>query len=91
MVRVHFVGYLRDKVGTKSLEVRLQNPVKFRELIEKYIGGKVGEFIARKRKGLELDDLIVIVNGQSLDLMGGDEALIKNEDEIYILPNISGG
>jgi len=91
MVKLHFIGYLKEKAGAKVIEVELKKPVTFEELVERYLSDDVKSLIKEKYMGFEADDIIIVISGESLDLKGGTKAVIKNEDELFFLPNISGG
>ena len=88
MVRLIFVGYFREKIGVKEIEVRLKGETTFRELIEKYVSENVREIFGDDEN---YDDVIILVNGNSLDYLGGFNAKIRDSDIIHFIPFIGGG
>ena len=80
-LRIKLFSYLRDIVGKNEIDIEVENAIKVRDLIE----------ILRskwpKMNEVEYQALIVLKNGVPAKL----DDIVTEEDEIAILPPVSGG
>jgi len=88
LVKIILVGYLREKVGRKTIEVKIPKPVTFKEFIEKYVDDKVKSIFSEDD---DIEDVIVLVNNESITLKGGWKTILKNEDTVHLIPFMGGG
>ncbi len=83
-MRVRFLGKPREIMGREvELEV---SEIKLRDLLEKF-PKEVRDLVTDGEKL----KMIVLINGVSAESKGGLDALIFPEDELLIMPEISGG
>lgn len=86
-MKVKFFGLLKDFAGVESVEVRLKEPVNANNLFET-LSREVewfGEFI-KKVKQSDID-IIILVN----DKIANSNSLIRDSDEVVLLPPAAGG
>lgn len=80
-LKIKLFSYLRDIVGKNEIDIEVENAIKVRDLIE----------ILRskwpKMNEVEYQALIVLKNGVPAKL----DDIVTEEDEIAILPPVSGG
>jgi len=83
-MRVRFLGKPKEIMGG---EVELDlGEVRLRDLLER-LPKEVTELITDGKKL----KMIVLINGVSAESKGGLDALVSPQDEVLIMPEISGG
>lgn len=83
-MKIRFLGKPKEIIGR---EVELDvGEIKLRDLLEK-LPKEVRDLITDGEKL----KMIVLINGISAESRGGLDALIQPEDELFIMPEISGG
>jgi len=86
LIRVKFFGHIRTSVGEEKLEFP-DDEMKTSELVE-----KVRELGRRDpRMGFTVYNTLVIVNGSSAFTAASDDRLLKDGDEVVLLPFSHGG
>ncbi|KYH38849.1 MAG: molybdenum biosynthesis protein MoaD [Candidatus Hecatellales archaeon B24] len=91
-VKVEFFTTLRDITGKREEVVRLPPKATVGELLDslsRRYGPKFVEYVFEK--GEVRPNLIVMVDGKSIALMGGLKAPLKDGNIVAILPAFGGG
>lgn len=83
-MRIRFLGKPKEIMG-REIELSL-GEIKLRDLLER-LPKEVRDLIT---DGERLK-MIVLINGVSAESRGGLDAVISPEDEVFIMPEISGG
>jgi len=91
---VHTILGLRKALGQKKTEIDLSEGAVLEDLFssmkEKW-GEKLHTHLFDPETGEVLSHLRVMVNGQTIHFLQGMETPLKEDDEVLILPLISGG
>lgn len=92
LVKVTFLGLLRDKVGSPSLEVELPAGATFRDLLESLapqLEDKLGDW-AWDREARRFAPRIMISRSK---VVGGyeDDSALSDGEEILVFPPLAGG
>jgi molybdopterin synthase sulfur carrier subunit len=92
MVRVRFSAALNSVTKERETNIELTEDITVRELINKLID-KYGEELGKRllEKGELRRFVNLYVNGDDIRHSGGLDATVKNDDEVSILPAVSGG
>jgi molybdopterin synthase sulfur carrier subunit len=92
MVRVRFSAALNSVTKERETTIDLQEDITVKELINKLVD-KYGEGLEKRllEKGEIRRFVNFYVNGDDIRHSGGLDAPIKNDDEVSILPAVSGG
>lgn len=86
-MKIKFFGMLRDFAKTESVVIELGRPVKVEELLS-FLLDRIEWFSEFLKKVEEASiSLIVLVN----DRVVGGEYLLKEDDEVTLLPPAAGG
>lgn len=86
-MKIKFFGILRDFAKTESVVIELGRPVKVEELLS-FLLDRIEWFSEFLKKVEEANiSLIVLVN----DRVAGGEYLLKEDDEVTLLPPAAGG
>jgi MoaD family protein len=92
-VTVNFIGVFRAISGRNKIDIKIEDNVPLREVIKKI----VEKFPTLKRAlvDLELEDprpnALILVNGKEIGVLNGLETLLKDGDEVVLIPVIHGG
>jgi molybdopterin synthase sulfur carrier subunit len=92
-VTVNFIGVFRAISGRNKIDIKIEDNVPLREVINKI----VEKFPTLKRAlvDLELEDprpnALILVNGKEIGVLNGLETLLKDGDEVVLIPVIHGG
>jgi molybdopterin converting factor small subunit len=86
-MRVHmkFVGRFHEEFRREDLWIYLQNGATMKEMLERLEREK------SIKVNLQDSGMVVLVNGRRVELVGGLNASLKDNDEIVIMPIIGGG
>jgi len=94
-VVVRFIGVHRSMAGKESIEVDIREGGKILDLV-KEVSDRVGK--AELQKALldpELNDPrpnnVILVNGREINSLNGLETVLREGDEITVIPLIHGG
>ncbi|MGC8974884.1 MAG: MoaD/ThiS family protein [Thermoprotei archaeon] len=86
-MRIKFFGILRDFAETESADVELRESVKVKELLS-FLSSRLKWFSEFLKKVEEANiSLIILVNERIVS----EEYLLKEEDEVTLLPPAAGG
>jgi len=92
-VKVKFFASLREKLGTKEVDIRLSDGCTVRTLL-KHLTEKFGrpfkEYVFNE-KGEIKEYILILVNGLSVHQLKGLDTELKSGDSVAILPPVSGG
>ncbi|MDR0841928.1 MAG: MoaD/ThiS family protein [Acidobacteriota bacterium] len=93
-ITVHTILGLRRALGQKQTEIDLPEGATLDDLFS-YMKEKWGEPLAAQlfdpETGKVLPQLQILVNGQAIHSLAGIKTLLKEGDEVRLLPLISGG
>lgn len=94
-VRVKVLGILKKVLGAEELRIDLRDEgeIRLKDVIEAILER------ANSSRNILLDpelrdprpNIIVLINGKEIGLLGGLEAPIKDGDEIVLIPVVHGG
>ena len=85
-------GPLRRVIKGKIIELEVPENSTVREVIDKVL-----EIYGEEAKRLVLDrdmisgNLILMLNQRDVDTISGEETLVKDGDEVVLLPHVQGG
>ncbi len=92
-VKISFLSLLKDMIGTKELNMDLddESTIKdlFSKLFEKY-GEDIKKLLIKKTGDLN-DQVVIMVNEKNIRSLDKFDTKIHNNDEIIFLPAIAGG
>ena len=91
-MRVKIFATLRQLVGEKEVEVRVDAGDTVRNVLEKL----TAEYPAFRERLLDSDDnlqgsITVFINGRSIELLDGLNSTIQESDQLAIFPLLAGG
>jgi molybdopterin converting factor small subunit len=93
-ITVHTILGLRQALGQKKTEIDLPEGTPLEDLFsymkEKW-GSKLNTHLFDPDSGAVLSHLRIMVNGQTIHFLQGMRTILKEDDEVLILPLISGG
>ena len=86
MLKVKFLGPLKSLIGSESIELT-KKEVRLEDLME-----AINEVSPQSEKeGLDPSGIIFIVNGSALEMQEDKSRLLRDGDEIILLPVAHGG
>ncbi|MHA1713380.1 MAG: MoaD/ThiS family protein [Candidatus Ranarchaeia archaeon] len=94
VVRIKFIGALREALGTPLAEVELPRGTTLKEALIRFaeIYGKPFEEEVIDLKLMRLQPFInIMINGQNAIRMKGLQTVLKDQDELLMIPPITGG
>jgi molybdopterin synthase sulfur carrier subunit len=92
-VTVNFIGVFRTISNRNKIDIKIEDAVPLRKVIKKI----VEKFPTLKRTLVdpELEDprpnALILVNGKEISVLNGLETLLKDGDEVVLIPVIHGG
>ena len=93
VINVRFIGALRGMSGRSKLCINARKTTPLREIIKK-ITEELPQ-IARAVVDPELEDprpnTLILVNGKEISVLDGLETMLKDGDEVVLVPVIHGG
>jgi MoaD family protein len=93
-VTLHTILGIKDAVGQRLTEIELPQGATVADFLT-YMSGRWGEVLSNHlfhpESGAVLPYVQIMVNGQTINVLGGMETPLKEEDEVLILPPVSGG
>jgi molybdopterin converting factor small subunit len=84
-VHIKFVGKFHEEFSTEDMWLYLQNGATMKEVLEKLEREK------SIKVNLQDSSMVVLVNGKRVEFSGGLSAVLRDLDEIVIMPIIAGG
>jgi sulfur-carrier protein len=91
---LHTIMGIKDVIGQRLTELDLPQGSKVADLL-RYMKGRWGEGLSTHLfdpdKGDVLPYVRIMVNGQTIQYLQGFETPLEEEDEVLILPPVSGG
>lgn len=91
-VKVNFLATLRSLAGTNFVEVEAHKGLSIRDVI--YLACKDNEALFKRIFDPERrirGDIIILVDGIDVNLMGGLDSSADNINEIALIPSVHGG
>jgi molybdopterin synthase sulfur carrier subunit len=92
-VTVNFIGVFRAITSRNKINIKIEDTVPLREVIKKIV-----EKVPNLKRALvdpELEDprpnALILVNGKEISVLNGLETLLKDGDEVVLIPVIHGG
>ncbi len=85
-------GLLRRLLGSKILELEVQEPATIRDVIDRVL-----EIGGSEVKNLIVDEdrisgnLIVMLNLKDMNTLDGEKTPVRDGDEVAVLPHVQGG
>lgn len=92
-VKISFLSLLKDRIGTKELDMDLEDESTIKDLFSKLFE-KYGEDIKKlliKKTGDLNDHVFILLNEKNIRSLNKLDTKIHNNDEIIFLPLIAGG
>ena len=85
-------GLLRRLLGSKILELEVQEPATIRDVIDKVleIGGSDVKNLIVDRDRIS-GNLIVMLNLKDTNTLDGENTPVRDGDEVAVLPHVQGG
>jgi molybdopterin converting factor small subunit len=93
-ITVHTILGLRQALGQKKTEIDLPEGSPLQDvfsLLKERWGSKLNIHLFDPDSGAVLSHLRIMVNGQTIHFLQGMQTILKEDDEVLILPLISGG
>jgi molybdopterin converting factor small subunit len=93
-ITIHTILEIRQALGQRLIEVDLPKDSTVEDLLaymKKRWGKKLDFHLFNPDNGKVLDHLRIMVNGQTIGFLKGMDTLLKEKDEILIVPLLSGG
>ncbi len=90
-VRIEVYGFLRNLLGSNSVELEVQEGLSLRDVLIKALTSFPVLKDAVKESGEVRPYFIIFVNGVDYQLVGGYDYIVKNGDSIQVLPISHGG
>ncbi|MBS7624068.1 MoaD/ThiS family protein [Candidatus Bathyarchaeota archaeon] len=93
VVKIRMLGLFKKVAGREEILLNLSGELRLREVIERILEEVDGlrDFLLDPELKDPRPNTIVLVNGKEISLLGGPEAVIKDGDEIVLIPVIHGG
>ncbi|MGC8895540.1 MAG: MoaD/ThiS family protein [Candidatus Bathyarchaeia archaeon] len=92
-VTVNFIGVFRTISNRNKIDIKIEDAAPLREVIKKIV--EKFPTIKRTLVDPELEDprpnALILVNGKEISVLNGLETLLKDGDEVVLIPVIHGG
>ena len=93
-VQVQYLGLIRLHLGRKSDDVLLKERASVLDLL-KALSDKYGDWFRKEilddKKQNIIEEVVVSVNGRAIGQLGGLSTILKDGDEVALLPLFAGG
>lgn len=93
-ITLHTILGLKEVIGQRLTEIDLPQGSTVGDFM-KYVRERWGDRLANRlfdpTDGAVLPYVRIMVNGQTIEFLDGTETLLKEGDEVLILPPVSGG
>jgi len=93
-VKVQTILYLAKIVVAREIEISVPNNSTLQEILENMVdtyGDELASHLFQPKSTTLLPYLRLMVNGRDIAFLDGMNTLLKDGDEILILPPVSGG
>jgi sulfur-carrier protein len=93
-ITIHTILEIRQALGQKLIEVDLPQESTVEELLaymKKRWGATLDSRLFHPDNGQVLEHLRIMVNGQTIRFLKGMDTRLKEDDEVLIMPLVSGG
>ena len=85
MIKIKVIGFFREYVGRKDFSFFINQKITVRKLLEK-LSPELRKYIEEN-----LDNSIILVNDVSILNLSSLDTILKDGDEIAIMPVVGGG
>ncbi|MDI6690413.1 MAG: MoaD/ThiS family protein [Candidatus Bathyarchaeota archaeon] len=93
VVTVNFIGAFRTISSRDKITIRIKDTTSIKKVVKKIVEEVPG--LKRALIDPELEDprpnALILVNGKEISVLNGLETLVKDGDEIVLVPVIHGG
>lgn len=93
-VKVHTILSLKEAIGQREIEITLPEGNTVQDLLswmgERW-GDKLSPLLFSPKDGRPLPHIRLMVNGRSIEFLKGLETVLRDADELLILPMVTGG
>jgi len=93
-VTVRYFATLREITGIREEQVELQNNAKAEELLNQLVrkhGSRFEEYVVEEKTGAVRAHILFLIDGTSLNSLGGLEARLTDGCVVAIMPPVGGG
>ena len=93
-VKVHTISAITKIVGQRELEVSLPDGSTLQALISWMVetwGEKISNYLIQPESTSPLPHIRLMVNGQDIGFLNGMETVLRDGDEVLIIPPVAGG
>ena len=93
-VTVRYFATLREITGIREEQVELQNNAKAEELLNQLVrkhGSRFEEYVVEEKTGAVRAHILFLIDGTSLNSLGGLEARLADGCVVAIMPPVGGG
>lgn len=84
MIKVRLFGQVRNMLGKSELTLELKN-IKVSDLLNEL------EKLNKSSESLITQKFLIMVNGHEISTLNGKETIIKDKDEVTMIPVTHGG
>lgn len=91
---VRYFATLREITGIREEQVELQNNAKAEELLNQLVrkhGSRFEEYVVEEKTGAVRAHILFLIDGTSLNSLGGLEARLTDGCVVAIMPPVGGG
>jgi molybdopterin synthase sulfur carrier subunit len=93
-VKVQTILYLSKIVGAREIEISVPNGCTLQGILENMVdsyGDELASHLFQPKSTTILPYLRLMVNGRDIAFLDGMNTLLKDGDEVLIMPPVSGG
>jgi sulfur-carrier protein len=93
-ITIHTILGIKQALGQRLIEADLPQDSTVEDLLaymKQRWGEKLDSRLFHPDNGQVLDHLQIMVNGQAIRFLKGRDTLLKENDEVFIMPLVSGG
>jgi sulfur-carrier protein len=93
-ITIHTILEIRQALGQRLIEVDMPQDSTVEDLLaymKKRWGAKLDSRLFHPDNGQVLEHLRIMVNGQTIRFLNGVGTILKENDEVVIMPLVSGG
>lgn len=85
MIKIKVIGFFQEYVGRKKFSFSINQKTTVQELLER-LSPELRKYIEEN-----LENSIILINGVSIFNLNNLDTVLKDEDEIIIMPVVGGG
>lgn len=93
-VKLHTISALKKIVGQRELEISLPQGSTLEALLScmvKTWGKRLSDYMFQPGSTLPFPYIRLMINGQDIEFLSGIETLLRDGDEVLIIPPVAGG